>query len=146
MRRVIRVLAGILGGLLLVGSAWAAVAVQGEVRVVFSSQERQIIRQYYSKELGGKVKGRKGLPPGLAKREKLPPGLQKQIQRNGTLPPGLQQKLEPLPGELEVRLRPLPPEYTRVVIGTDVIILDRTTQKVLDIMRDVAVLAWDITR
>lgn len=107
--------------------------------VVFGPEERTIIREYYSK-------GGKGLPPGLAKREKLPPGLQRQLQQNGTLPPGLAKKLEPLPRELEVRLKPLPPDYVRVVVGTDVILLDRTTQKVLDILRDGAVLARDITK
>ncbi|MBI4572891.1 MAG: hypothetical protein HY713_06350 [candidate division NC10 bacterium] len=137
------------------GTTWAAVSVQGEVQIIFSPEERRIVREYYSKEIVEKArgqqgkakgKGKKGLPPGLAKREKLPPGLQKQLQRNGTLPPGLQGKLEPLPQEVEVRLRPLPPDRVRVVIGTDVIILDKTTQKILDIMRDVAILARDIAR
>lgn len=141
--------------LLLTGSAWAAAAVQGEVRIIFSSEERKIIREYYSKEIvekaweqtgKGEPKGKRGLPPGLAKKGKLPPGLQKHLQRNGTLPPGLQKRLEPLPREVEVRLKPLPPDHVRVVIGTDVIILDKTTQKVLDIIRDVAVLARDIAR
>src|SRR5574341_1561384 len=90
------------------GGAWAAVSVQGEVQVIFTPDERKIIKEYYSKEIvvqareaddqgKGKGKGKKGLPPGLAKRERLPPGLQKQLRRNGTLPPGLQKKLEPLP-------------------------------------------------
>lgn len=70
----------------------------------------------------------------------------RQLQRNGTLPPGLQKKGEALPRALEVRLRPLPPEYIRVTVGTDVIILDKTTQKILDIIRDVAVLGQDIAR
>jgi hypothetical protein len=34
----------------------------------------------------------------------------------------------------------------RVVVGTDVIILDKTTQKILDIIRDVAILTRDITK
>lgn len=139
------------------GSTWAAVAGQGGAQVIFSDGERKIIQEYYAKEIVEKAreqqgpgkakgKGKKGLPPGLAKREKLPPGLQKQLQRNGTLPPGLEKKMEPLPQEIEVRLKPLPPDHVRVVIGTDVIILDKTTQKVLDIIRDVAVLARDISK
>jgi hypothetical protein len=40
----------------------------------------------------------------------------------------------------------LPPDYIRVTVGTDVIILDKTTQKILDIIRDIAVLHRDITR
>lgn len=54
--------------------------------------------------------------------------------------------VEPLPQEVEVRMRPLPPDRERVVVGTDVIILDKTTQKILDIIRDVAILHRDITR
>ena len=68
------------------------------------------------------------------------------MQRNGTLPPGLERKLEPLPEPLRARLRPLPPEYERAVVGQDVIILDRNTQKVRDIIRDVAILTRDIAR
>ncbi len=148
IRPAIMALAAVLA---MTGSTWAAVAVQGEVRIIFTPEERKVIKDYYSREIiaqarekGGK--GKKGLPPGLAKREKLPPGLQKQLQRNGTLPPGLEKRMEPLPPEVEVRLRPLPPDHVRVVIGTDVIILDKTTQKILDIIRDVAVLARDIAR
>ena len=137
--------------LTMVGGAWAAVSVQGKVEIVFTPQERQIIREYYSKEIieqagGVKGKGKKGLPPGLAKKEKLPPGIRKQLQRNGTLPPGLENKMEPLPKEVEVRMKQLPPECTRVVVGTDIIILDKTTQKILDIIHDVAVLAHDIAK
>ena len=143
--------------LALAGGTGAAATVQGGVQVIFTPEERTIIKQYYSREIVEKAweaegkgkakgKGKQGLPPGLAKREKLPPGLQKQLQRNGTLPPGLQKKLEPLPEAVEVRLKPLPPDHVRVVVGTDVLILDKTTQKILDIIRDVAVLASDIAR
>jgi hypothetical protein len=137
--------------LVLAGSTWGAVTVQGSVSIIFTSEERKIIKEYYSKEIieqaGGRGKAKqKGLPPGLAKREKPPPGLQKQLQRNGTLPPGLEKKTEPLPRELEARLKQLPPDYIRVTVGTDVIILDKTTQKILDIIRDIAVLHRDITR
>jgi len=140
--------------LTIAGSTWAAVTVQGGVQTVFTPEERKIVKDYYSKEIivqaqeqAGPGKGKKkGLPPGLAKKEKLPPGLEKQLQRNGTLPPGLEKKMEPLPRELEGRLKQLPPDYVRVTIGTDVIILDKTTQKILDIIRDVAVLARDITK
>jgi hypothetical protein len=54
--------------------------------------------------------------------------------------------MEPLPKQVEVRMKQLPPECTRVVVGTDIIILDKTTQKILDIIHDVAVLAHDIAK
>ena len=151
MKAVVLGVAIVLGALLVGGSACAGTQV--DVSVVFTPEERQVVKQYYTKDImdqaweaEGKSHGKKGLPPGLAKKGKLPPGLQKQLQRNGTLPPGLEKKLEPLPEPLHARLRPLPPEYERAVIGQDVVILDRNTQKILDIIRDVAILTRDITR
>src|SRR5580704_17384993 len=43
----------------------------------------------------------KHLPPGLAKKDQLPPGLEKQLVRRGSLPPGLQKRIQPCPQELE---------------------------------------------
>lgn len=154
MRTVRAGVALVLGALFLAGSVHAGTKV--DVSIVFTPEERRAITQYYAKEIVDQAweaegkdhgkKGKKGLPPGLAKKGKLPPGLQKQLQRNGTLPPGLEKKMEPLPEPLHARLRPLPPEYERVVVGQDVVILDRTTQKILDIIRDVAILTRDIAR
>jgi hypothetical protein len=75
-----------------------------------------------------------GLPPGLAKREELPPGLQRQLVRNGTLPPGLEKKIQPLPPVLVAKLPPLPDNRTRVIIGGNVILLDKTTSVIVDIL------------
>ena len=47
----------------------------------------------YWSEPWGYHSGR-GLPPGLAKRDRLPPGLEKHLLKHGSLPPGLQKKLE----------------------------------------------------
>src|SRR5262249_15083464 len=52
----------------------------------------EAIRGWYSENEGH-------LPPGLAKKDRLPPGLEKQLVRNGTLPPGLQKRLYPAPVE-----------------------------------------------
>lgn len=83
--------------------------------------------------------GRRGLPPGLARREQLPPGLERQIRRRGTLPPGL--RTRPLPRALEARLPPPPPNCVRVLVGTDIVLLNERTRAVLDIIRDVAQLS-----
>ena len=40
------------------------------------------------------------LPPGLAKKDHLPPGLEKQLVRRGTLPAGLQKRIQPCPRDL----------------------------------------------
>jgi hypothetical protein len=74
------------------------------------------------------------LPPGLAKRDQLPPGLQRQLVVRGTLPPGLQKRLQPVPQDLEVRLAPPPPECAHVLIGGNIVLLNRRTNLVVDIV------------
>src|SRR5215813_11936542 len=97
----------------------------------FNAHDRQVISTYYTNHT-------QGLPPGLAKRGgNLPPGLEKQLERNGTLPPGLQKKLEPCPVALERQLPPLPADYRRVVIGAHIAVINRNTNVVVDIFKDV---------
>jgi hypothetical protein len=76
-----------------------------------------------------------GLPPGLAKRDRLPPGLEKHLIRGGTLPPGLQKKIQPLPIVIERQLTVLPVGYRRGYIGGHIVILNDRTSLVLDVMR-----------
>jgi hypothetical protein len=64
------------------------------------------------------------LPPGLARRDRLPPGLEKQLERNGTLPPQLESRAEPLPDVCNARLPRLPVDWSRVVVGNRVLLLD----------------------
>ncbi|MDT8067470.1 MAG: hypothetical protein ROO76_04820 [Terriglobia bacterium] len=105
-----------------------AVSVHGAI--IFSTHDREIIRDYY--------RGGSNLPPGLAKRGgNLPPGLQKQLARNGTLPPGLQKRLTPFPADLERRLPRLPDIYQRGYIGASVVIIDRRTQRIMDVIHDI---------
>jgi hypothetical protein len=103
----------------------------------FLAEERRAIEDYY-RALNNKKKQKKGLPPGLAKRGgNLPPGLQKKLERDGQLPPGLQKRVEPLPVDLEHRLPRLPESWQRAVIDRDVILLDRRTNRILDIIESV---------
>jgi hypothetical protein len=74
------------------------------------------------------------LPPGLAKKDRLPPGLEKQLLRNGTLPPGLQKRIEPCPRDLEHYLPPPPPDCSHVLIGGHVVLLNRKTNVVVDFL------------
>ena len=105
----------------------------------FSAEERRIIEDYYRK---GKQSKKKGLPPGLAKRGgNLPPGLQKKLDRDGKLPPGLQKRLEPLPTDLDRRLPRLPEHWERVILERDIILVDRRTNRILDIIENVIGLA-----
>jgi hypothetical protein len=94
----------------------------------FSDNDRNYISQCYS---GG---DRSGLPPGLAKKDRLPPGLEKQLQKNGKLPPGLQKRVQPLSADCQDRLPRLPADWERVVYGDRVILLD-PQQTIVDIFR-----------
>ena len=99
------------------------------IDVRIGDRDRAFIEDYYQKS----AQHKKGLPPGLAKRGgNLPPGLAKRDK----LPPGLQG--EPLPRGLEGKLSPLSPNYVRVRVGRDIVLMDRKTRVVLDVVYDVA--------
>lgn len=98
----------------------------------FGKEHEKSIRGWF-----GSKKNLKGLPPGLAKREELPPGLQRQLERNGRLPYGLQKRLEPLPPALEARLPKVPDGVKRGVFNGNVIIVEERTSRILDIIKDV---------
>ena len=98
-----------------------------DVHVVFSDRDRSIIRDYYHSHY-------RSLPPGLAKKGKVPPGHAFKLQRHQGLPPGV--TWEYLPADVERRLSRLPEGYVRVVIGADVAILQTRTRIVLDVIED----------
>lgn len=142
----------ILGGsAALAGTASAAshsrAAQQDDVAgIIFKEIERQIIREYFGGDTDAPVargRGKKkakggrggGPPPGLAKRDKLPPGLERQLVRNGTLPPGIAKRA--LPPGLASRLGPIPTGTKRVIVGGDVALIDIATGVILDILKDV---------
>ena len=87
----------------------------------FSQRDRQILRDCL-------VDDGSGLPPGLAKKDRLPPGLERQLERNGTLPPGLEKRVRPLPGVCTARLPRLPRDWARVVLSGRIILLDPTNR------------------
>lgn len=92
----------------------------------YRDRDREVMRSWYGEHEGD-------LPPGLAKRDQLPPGLEKQLARRGTLPPGLQKRLQPCPEELERRLPPPPPDCAHVLIGGHIVLLNRRTNLVVDV-------------
>lgn len=75
------------------------------------------------------------LPPGLAKRDRLPPGLERQLVVRGTLPPGLRKQIEPCPPELVRVLPPPPPDCVHVVIGGNLVLVNRQSWQVVDVFR-----------
>lgn len=122
------------------------------VKVIFDEIAKKTIRDYFGdkdaaeedddeirrdgvRRIPGQKGKKRGLPPGLAKRDTLPPGLQKQLERNGTLPPGLQARA--LPGDLERRLPALPDGVERGTIADDVVLIEKATGRILDILKDV---------
>lgn len=107
--------------------------------LIFSEIERYIINEYYGVKPvhdgdgeNKAKKNKKGLPPGLAKKKELPPGLSKQLERNGTLPPGLAKR--DLPYDLESRLPILPKTHERVIVNEDILLIEKATGRILDIL------------
>lgn len=113
---------------------------------VFTEAEKVLIGDYYKarrsgdgeKHGKGKDKGKnkgKSMPPGLAKKDKLPPGLAMQLEKNGKLPPGLEKR--DLPDDLESRL-PLRKGLKRILAGDNVVLVDAATEIILDVLEGVA--------
>ena len=73
------------------------------------------------------------LPPGLAKRDRLPPGLERQLVRRGTLPPGLRKKYYRCPDELERELPPPPPDCAHVLISGHIVLLNTRNFQIVDV-------------
>jgi hypothetical protein len=94
----------------------------------YQHHNEEAVRAWYSEN-------ERHLPPGLAKKDRLPPGLEKQLVPRGSLPPGLQKRVQPCPVELERRLPPPPPDCVNVEIGGHVVLLNHSTNVVVDIFR-----------
>lgn len=111
---------------------------------IFTEKERQLISDFFDILRGdqpqqskpGKTKSKKGLPPGLAKKKSLPPGLAKQLERKGTLPPGLAKR--DLPYDLERKLPHRKSIFERIIVGDDILLIERGTRIIMDILRGAA--------
>ena len=99
-----------------------------DIRVVFSDSDRRIIRDYYREDTHR-------LPPGLAKKGKIPPGHAFKLRRYQPVPPDITWVY--LPADIERRLSRLPDGYVRVIIGADVGILNTRTRIVVDLLEDI---------
>lgn len=118
-------------------SAWAKEKVKAKGKAggsgldvaveIFIGSDKRVIREWIDGQPAS------SLPPGLAKRESLPPGLQKQLARKGKLPPGLEKGLTPFPDDLNRRLPPLREGLERVFVHGRAMILNRNTQVILDV-------------
>ncbi|OZA30208.1 MAG: hypothetical protein B7X93_04055 [Hydrogenophilales bacterium 17-61-9] len=99
-----------------------------DVQVVFSNADRRIIRDHYHESY-------RGLPPGLAKKGKIPPGHAFKLKRGQSVPADVRWGY--LDADIERRLSRLPDGYVRVVIGADIGILNTRTRIVVDLLEDI---------
>ncbi len=98
----------------------------------FTSVERALVAEYFGEQW--RIAERTGtLPPGLAKRNDLPPGLKKQLVQKGKLPPGLDKR--DLPNDLLKRLGAAPKGTQRYIVGSDIILVDLATNVLLDTIK-----------
>ena len=88
---------------------------RGDVHVIFSTGDVRVVREYYAPRY-----------------RRLPPGLAKKYARTGSLPPGWQRKIQPLPWVVERRMRALPREYRRGVIDDHAVIYAPRTGVIID--------------
>jgi hypothetical protein len=98
------------------------------MRVVFTDHDRRLIRDYYEPRY-------RSLPPGLAKQGKLPPGHAWRVRPNQPIHEEAQWRY--LPTALDQRLSRLPPDYARIIIGTDVAIMNIRTRVAVDVLEDI---------
>lgn len=106
-------------------------AIAGEVglEVVFTDKEISTIRAYYhdhgTPHSGNKKgKGKKSLPPGIAKN----------LQRGKPLPPGIAKQV--LPAGLIKVLPPAPRGFERIVVDGKVLLVEVATQVIHDVLED----------
>ncbi|WP_025899889.1 hypothetical protein [Sneathiella glossodoripedis] len=108
----------------------------------FSDKEIELIKDFFELLNGEQTpqknnsKNKGNLPPGLAKKNELPPGLAKQLQIKGSLPPRLAKRQ--LPDKLHQRLPKRSPIFERVIVGNDILLIEKGTEIILDILRGVA--------
>ncbi len=92
----------------------------------FAEHDRDEIRTWYEANT-------QHLPPGLAKKDRLPPGIESQMVVNGKFPRGLEAKVYVVPVDLDRRLPPPPPDSERVVVSGHIVLRNRNTHIILDI-------------
>ncbi len=125
---ILAAFAAVLGLVALAGTTGYAEA--AGVEVSFSLNEQKIITDFYASDSGsgasgkgkkGKGVGNRGLPPGLARKQTLPPGIAKRQ----------------LPSGLVAQLPPPPAGFERVIVDDNVLLVEVATQVVHDVLEHV---------
>ena len=105
----------------------AATATTVDVSVSFSDRESIIIRAYYRDHGVSSSKNHKG-------RKTLPPGIAKNLQRGKPLPPGIAKQV--LPTDLIDLLSPPPRGFERIEVAGRVLLVEIATRVIHDILED----------
>jgi len=92
----------------------------------YSQHDRDELRNWYDHNKGH-------LPPGLAKKDRLPPGWEKKMVVHQVIPVEYRVYVRPAPVEIVRVLPPPPPDCEHVFIGGHIVLMNRKTSLVLDI-------------
>jgi hypothetical protein len=111
--------------LLLLTNATSATTV--DISVSFSNRESTIIHAYYRDHVVSSFENRKG-------RKALPPGIAKNLQRGKPLPPGIAKQV--LPTGLVDLLPPPPRGFERIEVAGRVLLVEIATRVIHDILED----------
>jgi hypothetical protein len=97
-------------------------ASRAERAILFTGGDRQTVDAFFRRYGGnGDSEGNAARRDPLLIRDRLPQGA----------------AVRPLPSALDAKLSPLPNGYARVIVGRDIVLLERNSHTILDIMRDV---------
>lgn len=120
------------------GDATTAVVKAG-VNAAFEEFEKQMIYKYFDEhpyhssttsDMDDEGHGKKD----KGKKKGLPPGIQKKLERGGTMPPGIAKNY--LPNDLVSQLPPPPHGYDREIVGNDVLLVNKATGYIADVISD----------
>jgi len=92
----------------------------------FADHDRGEIRNWYAEN-------HRHLPPGLARREYLPPAMESQLVIHAAFPVALESRVVAVPPDLDRRMAPPPPDCERVIIGGHIVLRNRSTRVIVDI-------------
>jgi hypothetical protein len=92
----------------------------------YSKHDRDELHNWYDLHRGN-------LPPGLAKKDRLPPGWEKKVVVHQVMPVEYREYVRPAPVEIVRVLPPPPPDCEHVIVGGHIVLMNRKTSVILDI-------------
>lgn len=99
----------------------------------WESNDRSRIEHYFRDHWSDGTPRTQGLPPGLAKKGKIPPGIAAQIQQGKRLPDGVGRAVPPY---LLSQIGKYP-GYDQLLVGDDMVLVDAVSRVIVDIFRNV---------